>query len=77
MGGHIVMKDPNGFKPRLPGGVIGIFPLRTRQAIACPAQGPLATDCRHPIDYWHGLPDSVTVAQQILVLFVQVRILVG
>lgn len=78
MGGHIVMKDPKGFKPRLPVWTATHFDIvRTLPRILCLDHCPLATDRRHPIDYGHGLPDSVTVAQQILVLFVQVRILVG
>ncbi len=49
------------------------------QDFATPTGLNLASDQTHAIDYVRarGVPDSVTVAQQILVLFVQVRILVG
>jgi hypothetical protein len=78
MGGHIVVGCEAGFKPRLlrSHGMEIFEAKRTDLQIRCQTLSP----CHHrrPFDRLrNGLPDSVTVAQQILVLFVQVRILVG
>jgi hypothetical protein len=77
-GGHIVVGCEAGFKPRLPGSMKW-QPLMGREPNW--KFGVLnSSPCHYVCGFdrlRHGLPDSVTVAQQILVLFVQVRILVG